>query len=337
VSDLFTGLLGVLLATNQPVALSNLVARQTGLPLRVAAANPPADPVEKEFEELMEADDAAQEEVDQWVREAEAATSKTNAITPITLEGRIQQRFDRIQHRYEEFLGRHPDHARARLAYGSFLGDRGDEDGSVEQWERSRQLDPKNPAAWNNLANYYGHRGPVKKAFEYYDKAIALNPLESVYYHNYGTTVFLFRKDAREHWDIDEQQVFEKALELYAKAMKLDPTNFILASDIAQTYYGIKPKPANDDDGKKRAEVQLADRALGSWTNAMALAGGPVEREGVLIHLARWEIRAGRFDDARAHLAGVSNGVYQEVKKRLVRNISEKEKPPAAPAAPGPQ
>ena len=31
----------------------------------------------------------------------------------------------------------------------------------------------------------------VKKAFSYYEKAIELDPKEPVYYHNFGTTVFL--------------------------------------------------------------------------------------------------------------------------------------------------
>jgi len=37
-------------------------------------------------------------------------------------------------------------------------------------------LETNNPAIYNNLANIYGHHGPIKKAFEYYDKAIQLNP-----------------------------------------------------------------------------------------------------------------------------------------------------------------
>jgi tetratricopeptide (TPR) repeat protein len=154
---------------------------------------------------------------------------------------------------------------------------------------------------YNNLANIYGHDGPTKKAFEYYAKAIELNPSESVYYHNFGTTVYLFRKDAREYYGITEQQVFDKALELYAKAIKLDPTNFPLASDIAQTYYGIKPTRTED--------------ALRSWTNALALARDEVEREGVYLHLARIKLHAERFDEARAHLNTVTNEMYMALKK----------------------
>ena len=50
-------------------------------------------------------------------------------------------------------------------------------------------LNPKDPAVYNNLAEIYAHHGPVKKAFEYYEKAIQLNPEEPLYYHNFGTVV----------------------------------------------------------------------------------------------------------------------------------------------------
>ena len=74
-----------------------------------------------------------------------------------------------------------------------------------------------------------------------------------------GDTVFLFRKDAREFYGITEQQVFDKALGLYAEALKLDPKNFPLASDVAQTYYGIRPMRLDD--------------ALKAWTSTFTWRG----------------------------------------------------------------
>jgi tetratricopeptide (TPR) repeat protein len=319
VSNLLAGLLGALLATNQPVALSNLVVATTGVSIAVPDPN---DPVEKEFQKLLAADDASQEEVDKWIRENEAFAAEGAGVPKDELSQRIMKRFESVRQGYEDFLKRHPDHARARIAYGSFLGDINDEHGSFLQWEKAIELDPKNPAIWNNLANYYGHNGEVKKAFAHYDKAIALNPSEPIYYHNYGTTVFLFRRDAMEHYKIDEQQVFDKALELYGKAMKLSPDDFPLASDIAQTYYGIRPP--------------RTDQALNAWTNALQLARDSIEREGVYIHLARVKVHAGRFDEARAHLDAVTNAMYADLKKRVLRTLNEKEREAAETNAPPP-
>jgi len=290
------------------------VAAATHISVGVTNASAAAegnDAIEQEFKKLLEADDDSQAEVDQWIKDNDAAAARGAALPAADMKRRIRERFASVRAAYEDFLRRHPNHARARVAYGSFLGDLNDEDGAREQLEKALALNSKDPAAYNNLANIYGHIGPIKKAFEYYAKAIELNPQEPIYYHNFGTTVYLFRKDAMEFYNIDEQQVFDKALDLYSHALKLDPTNFPLASDVAQTYYGIKP-------------LRL-EAALKSWTNTLALAHDELEREGVYIHLARLKLQADRFDEVRAHLDAVTNDFYATLKKRLVRNLEKAE------------
>jgi tetratricopeptide (TPR) repeat protein len=269
------------------------------------------DAVEKEYQKLMEDDDAAQAEVDQWIQDNDKFATQGAGLSQQEMKRKIRTRFEPIKQAYEDFLKRHPNHAKARIAYGSFLGDINDEDASQEQLEKALELETNNPAVYNNLANIYGHHGPVKKAFEFYTRAIELNPNESVYYHNFGTTVFLFRRDVEEYYGITEQQVFDKALVLYSNAMRLDPTNFPLASDIAQTYYGIKPTRVED--------------ALNAWTNALRLASDELEREGVYVHFARIKLHAGRFDEARAHLSVITNEHYTALKQRLTKNIVELE------------
>ncbi|MSU58282.1 MAG: tetratricopeptide repeat protein [Pedosphaera sp.] len=303
-SDLLIGALGALLATNQPAAVSNLPVKETGITISVTDTN---DPVEKEFKKLMDEDDAAQAEVDRWIQDNQKFAAKGAGEPNEELNKRILARFAMVRKGYDDFLVRHTNHARAHLAYAGFLNDIHDEDAAVPHMEKALELDPKEPAAWNNLANYYGHYGEPKKAFEYYGKAIALKPDESVYYQNFGTTVYLFRKDAREFYNIEEQQVFDKALELYAQAMKIDPQDFPLASDVAQVYYGIKPLRTTD--------------ALVAWTNAFNRARDDIEREGVHIHFARINFLAGRTNDARAHLNAITNEMYADLKKRITRNL----------------
>ena len=309
-SDLTISLLSALLATNQPQAVSNLVQQQTGVSLALASTN---DPAEAELQQLMIADDAAQAEVDKWIQDNNAFAANGAGDANADLNKRILARFAVVRKGYEDFLKRYPNNARGHLAYGSFLNDIGDEDAAMEQNETARQLDPKNPAAWNNLANYYGEHSPVTNAFIYYAKAIELSPNEPVYYQNFATTVYLFRKDAREFYGLNEQQVFDKALALYQQAMKLDPDNFPLVTDYAQSYYGIKPLRTND--------------ALVAWTNSLQVAHTEAEREGVYLHLARFKLIAGRFDEARAELAAVTNAIYADLKNRIERNINEREHP----------
>ena len=310
-SDLTIGLLSALLATNQPQAVSNLVQQNTGVSVPIANPN---DAVEQELQKLMIDDDAATDEVDKWIRDNDAFAAQGAGMSKAELNEKIRARFASVKKNYEDFLKRHPDSVRGHLAYGSFLNDIGDEQAAMLQNESARQLDPKNPAAWNNLANYYGENGPITNAFIYYAKAVELNPNEPVYYQNFATMVYLYRPDARQFYGINEQQVFDKALALYRQAMKIAPDNFVLATDYAQSYYGIKPLRTND--------------ALMAWTNALQIAHDDNEREGVLIHLARVKIAAGFYDEAQAHLDAVTNEAFADMRHRLERSLADHKNPP---------
>ena len=311
-NNLLIGLVGALVATNQPLAVSNLIQQQAGVSVTMVNPN---DPAEKELAQLMAADDAATTEVDKWIQGNNTFAAQGAGESKEALNRRIRARLDPVRKDYEDFLRRYPDFARGYLAYGSFLNDIGEEEAAGVQYRKAALLDPKNPAAWNNLANYYGEHGPITNAFVDYAKAIELNPAEPVYYQNLATMVYLFRKDARAFYGISEQQVFDKALALYRQAMKLAPDDFVLATDYAQNYYGIKPLRTND--------------ALLAWTNALQIARDDNEREGVYIHIARIEVAAGRFADAQAQLDVVTNTAFFELRNRIQRNLAERENPPA--------
>lgn len=308
VTNLFVGLLSALLATNQPAAFSNLVTQTTGLSVSIPDPN---DPVEKEYKKLMEEDDAAHDEVDKWIQDNKSFAEKGGGIPADVFNEKIRARLLPVRKGYEDFLKLHPEHADAHLAYGSFLNDQGEEEAAKAEFEKSRGIDPKNPATWNNLANFYAEAGPVTKAFEYYEKAIGLNPLGSVYYRNLAGAVSLYRKDAKEYYKIEEPQVFDKALKLYRQALQLDPRNYVLATELAETYYFIKPPPT--------------DEALGAWTNALNIATTEIEKEGAIVHLARFKLNAGRFAEAHADLNTVTNETYGELKQLLLRNLADRE------------
>lgn len=290
---------------------------KTGFALRTESAEVV---VEQAYQRLLALDDEAQAEMDRWIRDADQAGS---AADQETLRKRMAERISGVERAYREFLAQHPQHVGARIAFGSFLGDTGQEDGAHEQWERARELDPSNPSIYNNLAGLYGHRGPVTNAFVHYEKAISLNPKEAVYYQNFATTVYLFRKDVMEHYGItDEQKVFDKALGLYRKAAELKPDDFIIATDLAQTFYGIKPL--------------RYDEAMAAWQRAYLLAGDDLEREGIRVHFARIEMLAGRYAEARAQLARVTHGNYSVVKERVLKTVESREKGTNAPAPSAP-
>jgi len=307
--------LSALLATNQPQAVSNLVQQHTGLSVPIVDVN---DPTERELRDVMLADDSALDEVNTWISTNRIPRTDTNGLA--ALNKKITARFDEVKHGYDTFLRNHPDSARGFLAYGTFLNDIGNAEGAKVQYENSRQLDPKNPAVWNQLANYYGEYGGLTNAFADYTEAIRLDPTEPVYYQNFATTVYLYRKDAREFYGINEQQVFDKALGLYQQAMKLAPDNLVLATDYAESYYGIRPLRTND--------------ALTAWTNCLNIAKDDNERQGLLLHLARVKIAAGIYDEAMAHLDAVTNRAFADLKTRLIRSLNDHKNPPPETAAP---
>ncbi|MBI3851220.1 MAG: tetratricopeptide repeat protein [Verrucomicrobia bacterium] len=305
---LVIGWLSLLLVASQMAAATNASSNKSVVALSLPVPN---DPVEKEYQKLLAEDDAAQAEVDKWIRENKEFAEQGAGISSAALNQRIKDRFTPVRKAYEEFLQRHPDHAHARLAFGSFLNDLQEEEAARDQWEKASELEPGNPAAWNNLANNYSEHGPIKKAFEYYARAIELKPDEALYHHNLGMTVHLFRRAAMEFYNLSEQQVFEKALALYRQALKLDPNNFPFASDVAQTYYGLKPTRTED--------------ALKAWNDALKIANDDIEREGVYLHLARFKLDAARFAEARQQLLSVTNAMYTQLKSNLLQNINAQE------------
>jgi len=311
VTILLVGLLGTVLATSAPPPAGDLPEKGGPIipvlpTITVLNTN---DAVENEYNRVMLDDDAAEKEILGWMDSAEAFAKAGGSAGSVTLNLRIQQRLDGIKKEYADFVEKHPKHVNARLAFGSFLKDNNDDEGALAQWEAARQLAPTNSATWNNLGNYYANPGrPVKKAFEYYDKAIELNPVQAVYYHNLAAAVYLFRKDAREYYHLDEQKVFDKAQSLYREAIKLDPGNFVLSTDYAESFYGTNPPRWKD--------------GLEAWASALKIAPDEVEREGVFLHLARIHLELGDYDQARANLDLVTNVNYTKLKSNLASNLT---------------
>ncbi len=98
--------------------------------------------------------------------------------------------------------------------------------------------------------------------------------------------------------------------------MTLTPKDFKLATDYAQTFYGIQPPRVKD--------------AMQAWNDAMKIAGDDAEREGVRIHLARWYRTAGDAESARQQLNQVTNEIFAPVKASILRSLNRTN----APAAP---
>ena len=75
---------------------------------------------------------------------------------------------------------------------------------------------------------------------------------------------------------------------------------------------------------------------LAAWGYALKVAPNETDREGVFVHLARFKLNAGRFDEARKDLNSVTNEVYDVLKNRLLRNLEKQEAEAKGTNAPPP-
>jgi tetratricopeptide (TPR) repeat protein len=161
-----------------------------------------------------------------------------------------------------------------------------------------------------------------------------------VYLNNFGTTVFLFRKDAQEYWKITEAEVFAKALALYRKALALAPTDFKMATDYAQTFYGVHPTGSPSPQARAESERKIRGEAMEAWRHAATLSDDDEELAGVRLHLVRWQIKGGDFTGARSNLVTVTNAIHADTRRRLERSLADHEAsakagqpPPPVPGA----
>ena len=100
-SKLLSGLLGILISTNQPAAVSNMVEQTTGITVEVANPN---DPVDVEYHKILAEDDKAHGEIDKWIRDGQAFEEKGAGSPQVTLNDRIEQRRNEVKKLYEDFL-----------------------------------------------------------------------------------------------------------------------------------------------------------------------------------------------------------------------------------------
>ena len=241
--------------------------------------------------------------------ELRAQKDQFDPQTPPAAIERWKARLKRLERNYQHFLHDHPRHARALVAYGGLLYDEEDEDEGARWWEKAIAADPREPYAYNNLANVYGHNGGAAKALQYYQTAIELAPTEPVFRFNWATTCQLFRNESRAvyGWNVDE--IFQHSLEQFQSARDLDPQNFDLSCTYAETFYQL-PKP--DWPG-----------AYEAWQFCLRQPLDDRQREFVCGHLARVCIRLGRIDEARQWAAKLSGTEQASVRRAIERKITE--------------
>jgi Tfp pilus assembly protein PilF len=77
------------------------------------------------------------------------------------------------------------DDAKEQVEFGIKVAQKGLWREAVYRWERAVSIDPTYAAAYNNLAVAYEHEGQFAKSRQAYEKAIELDPNNSMIRQNY--------------------------------------------------------------------------------------------------------------------------------------------------------
>ncbi|MBI3876501.1 MAG: hypothetical protein HY300_11215 [Verrucomicrobia bacterium] len=274
------------------------------------------DPALARVQKLTE---AGMEEVHSWFRQVKPCDPNLASEPSHILSARIEHRYKNLSQEFEKCLQAFPDSEAARAAHTDFVQEWTGELEAIRKWEQDRAADPHSPEPWLDLAHHYYHNGPSTLMIECHEKAIAIDPHRAELYQQYATALFLFRKDARDLYGLTEQEVFDRALRNYRKALLYDPENFDLARDSASSYSVIKPLRIED--------------AVAAWNKALEIAKSQLQREDCWLNLARLELHASRFAQAHQHLALVTSENNTDLRARVQHNLTEAEQKAAAEQA----
>jgi tetratricopeptide (TPR) repeat protein len=171
---------------------------------------------------------------------------------------------------------------------------------------------PKQAAEyWNDWGTEYSRTGPMTNMFVCFLNAVRLMPHESIYHRNLATSLFMYRKDAKEFFGVDEAQVFSMSLREYRKARILDPNNIELAKELALAHYAIRPF--------------RTEEALTEWERVLAMAdkGSSVDKEEIYLNLGRVNYMAARYSEAQKWLSKVKSPAHEEIRNILWLRVTE--------------
>jgi tetratricopeptide (TPR) repeat protein len=271
-----------------------------------------ADPfhaVEREFQKLLRQAAESRSTAERLLLEANRPVVQSRAPAPRPAGSRdlAAAEEQRVAALFDQFLARHPGHSAARLIYSNLLLEYRPPEEALAQLQLARQHDPSNPLVCAAIGHHQLHFGQITNALLSFARALELNPYETANYQNLATTLLLYRNDVRALYRIDDQEIFDHVSSLMDQAVRLEPFNYMLAYDVAETYYNIKPLRPGP--------------AIGAWLRVLKSTRNPEAWQGVYLHLARIEVMSGRLEDARRHLSRVTLPVLLKLKERVRLNL----------------
>lgn len=194
----------------------------------------------------------------------------------------------------------------ARLALGEFLWDAGDQSRAFAEWKAAEQLEPRNPRVIDHLAECAIARGEMHVAAALYSRALSIEPRNAARHFAFANVCFVFRHEQLEPAHPDAADQLGQALEHFAEASRLAPTNADYARAYAECFYAL---PAPDWEA-----------ALAAWKHFETITANP---NFALVHLARVSLKLGQLGAASAYLEKLQLPDGKGIKARLAGQLEE--------------
>lgn len=151
----------------------------------------------------------------------------TTVVALATVYDLVQKK-DRAEELYKTAISHDSDNWMAYEGYGYFLTRNGRYDEAIEQYEKVMSMTPENPFVLNNIGINFLYKNEFGRAAEAFEAASHIEPSSSVY-ANTGSMYYF-------------SENYLKALEMYKKALRLEPDNYQWMASIADTYKYIPEK-----------------------------------------------------------------------------------------------
>ncbi len=196
-----------------------------------------------------------------------------------------------VREAYERALEVYPRNGLLRNYYGELLYDHyGDHAKALSMWKQAIALDEDQARPYNNLAIHYSHVGEYRLSLQHFDEALERDPTNADYHFNIAQIYLIHGPQTARIREWEEAEVYEKAMDHSARAVKLAPYDYDILEDYAVNYY------AGENFG---VEVNWRDGAR-AWQQARPLARTEEETFYCWLNEARAWLRAGRNGEALA-------------------------------------
>jgi tetratricopeptide (TPR) repeat protein len=223
----------------------------------------------------------------------------------------LRPQLQRLIFDYEKYLADYPNVAAGYVSYAMLLGNSliDERKRAAALLLRANALNPDLAIVKNQLGKYLAEDGKPLDALNYFLAASKLEPKEPLYHFQIGQLLSAARDDFLKSGEWTPEQIETAMRNAFEQAMVLSPDNFAYAYRWAESFYDLLHPEW--------------DEALRTWRALETKVSTPVEKQTVRLHQANVLIEQKKFEEARAVLDTVTDGVLQAQKQKLAAKLNQ--------------